>query len=387
VKVDFTFSANDEVMAQTVHDIVMKDGLVGRVRDMQPDTGSLDRRLWTQLSDVGLIGATIPEDFGGSGLGMVEAALSIRECGAALAPVPLAESLVMTAVLRQHGDGAMASEILGGVAGGDLVPTVVLPSTEGSNPSSNSVIARGSGQSWTLVGAASAVPFADEAHVALIPARIGERSGPWRLFLVRRSDAGVTTYASARNADISIPHGTWNLERVALGPERLMGKLDSAGEATDLALDVCRVATALLAVGGSAAVSNLTMGYVQTRHQFEKPIASFQAVRHHAANMRILLDTAEPASYYAAWCVDRSPAEARNAGLVAYLGAASSYLEIAKIGMQLHGAIGFTWEHAIHLHLRRAARIASMFGSMKAAQREFGRSARKAGMVARSAAS
>jgi alkylation response protein AidB-like acyl-CoA dehydrogenase len=377
---DFGFSTDDERMAESVRDVLARDPLVGHLHELTRAGAQIDRPLWSRLAGIGLFGATLDPRHGGSGLGLVETALSVRACGGALAVIPVAETLTVAAALSGFAEPALADDVLPGLADGTTLATVQIPVESGFNARMTATTAEPDGTGWLLTGEARAVPFAADAQLALLPVRLpGPAPQPdtTAMVAVRREDTGVSVHVGPIQADVTFPLGTWKLDRVSVGAERLLRP-----GAAEHAARVARVTNAVLAVGGAATVMDVTTAYVTTRVQFGQAIGTFQAVRHHAASMRVRLDTAEPAAYFGAWCVDNDSPDADDAGWVGYLGAAASYLDVTKLGIQLHGAIGFTWEHQLHVHLRRAQRIASTFGSMRAGYRRLGRKARTQGVAA-----
>ena len=179
--------------------------------------------------------------------------------------------------------------------------------------------------------------------------------------------------------DLTVPMARAEVHDVLVPADRVIAQGSDCDAVTSLASQIARIGGALLAVGGMQRVVADTTEYITSRSQFGKPIGAFQAVKHLAANMRHRLDTAEPAAYYAAWGFDNDAPDGYESAAVAYVAACDGYLEIAKTGLQLHGAIGYTWDRGIHLYLRRAQYLVSSAGSTRSACVELGRRARISG--------
>jgi len=364
--VDFAFDADDVLMGETIRQVLEHELPTERLRGLIDDQSVVDTALWATLAGAGLPGAMIADKWDGAGLGLVQIATAIRECGAALAPVPLVETVALGYAVQRGGCDELKAEVLPAAAAGHLLGSAVL----GSGPA---VLARRDSAHYLLSGEVRGVPFGAAADLLLVPVRL--TTGETTLAVCRRHWPGVSIVPADHNADLTCAMSQWTFADVPAPPEYVLRSGPEGDADLQLVVSLARAGYALLAIGGAKATLAETISYIGQREQFGRPIATYQAVKHHAANMRIKLDMSEPAAYYATWCVDHE-ADAQEAGLTAYLAASEAYLDIVKTGLQLHGAIGYTWEHQTHLYLRRAQRLAAVFGSPRDGYADLGRRAR-----------
>jgi alkylation response protein AidB-like acyl-CoA dehydrogenase len=363
--VDFAFDADDVLMGETIRQVLQRELPAEKLRGLIEDGGTVDTALWSTLADAGLPGAMIAGRWGGAGLGLVQVATAIRECGAALAPVPVIETMALGYAVERSGSEALKEEILPAVAAGTLTGSAVLARQP-------TVVARRDAAGYVLSGEVRGVPFGAAADLLLLPVRL---AGETALAVCRRHWPGISIGTADHNADPTCRLSRWIFAEVPAPAESVLQSGPDVAASLQLVVSLARTGSALLAIGGAQATLAETVSYIGQREQFGRAIATFQAVKHHAANMRIRLDMSEPAGYYAAWCLDRE-GDHKDASITAYLAATEAYLDIVKIGLQLHGAIGYTWEHQTHLYLRCAQRLAAVFGSPRDGYTDLGRRAR-----------
>lgn len=326
-------------------------------RVMAGPPGGVDEELWSRLGELGLHAATVPEDLGGLGASVGDLAVVLEETGRALACVPLLSTLHATALLRavqDHDDGTAAA-LLTSIAGGSArVGVVHDPGRRHSRTAQHL-----DGDAWEVYGLARHVVDGDRATHLLVPARVGDSEA---LFLVE-ADAtplarrAVSTLDQTRQlAEISFVHT----------PATLLVGTDRAVAACREAEDVAAIALAAECVGGAEKVLAMTTEHGRTRMQFGRPVGSFQAVKHQCADMLVQLELARTAVAHAAATLD-DPGSSRSARddavLLARAQCADAYYRCASTGLQVHGGIGFTWEHGIHLYLKRAKSAQQLFGS------------------------
>lgn len=311
-----------------------------------------DASLWRALgAELGFAGLMVPEAHGGSGLGAVEMALVLEELGRALPVIPLFESAVISVMaVMEAGNADQAAALLPGLASGEMIATPAWPREGEALP----VLADGA-----LTGSVRYVPFAQAADLFIVACD----SGQGLSLVALPSDAPGVTVERQINLDPTRPLSTVTLKGVAVASEWVLG---GAADAAD-SLRICQAkAAGLLAaeLTGVAAYSLAsTVDYVQQRVQFGRTIGSFQAVKHALADMMVQVEAARSASLYAAAALDLGGPEALEAASVAkaWCGDAANYC--ASQAIQLHGGIGFTWEHPAHLYFKRARASASWLGS------------------------
>lgn len=378
---DFTFDASEEAMGDAARRLLAQAIPTSRLLSLVDSGDAFDRDLWSQAADAGWTGALVEEHYGGAALGLVQLALPLGECGRALVPLPLPEAAVMFPLLLQRcGTPQQQSRWLPAVASGACLPTVRLSGVNAYLEQTECLTATPDGNGWMLDGDIAAVPFGAHADVAILPARCTDGAastglGRRAFFIVAADDAGVSWHENP-GFDVTYPMAGAQLSKVRLGADRLVNT-SSDGKAAEYIARAGRTAYALLAVGGMRRLLDQTVEYVQQREQFGRPISTFQAVKHHIANMRVRVDTSEPTAYYAAWSFDNHTGDGPEASATAYVASTDGFLNVAKTSIQLHGAIGYTWERGIHLYLRRAQHLVTSVGSTSCVCTELGRRARR----------
>ncbi len=337
-------------------------------RWMASDEG-YDPDLWHQMADqLGLHGLALPERYGGAGYGLAELAVVLEEMGRRLLPAPFFSTIGLAAqALLASGDDQACRRYLPGIARGELTATLAVCDESGSwDLCDITTPARCNGGDWSLSGTKMFVIDGETADVILVIARADDGLG---LFAVERNAPGVST----TRLDALDP--TRRLARVDLHDCQVQ-RIGPAGDATPFlrkALEVANVALAAEQVGGAQACLDAAVEYAKIRVQFNRPIGSFQAIKHKCADMLLEIESAKAAVLYAAsLTTDADDASVEDefpicAALVsAYCSAA--YIDAAKQNIQIHGGIGFTWEHDAHLYLKRAKTSELLFGA-PAAQR------------------
>ena len=325
-----------------------------------------DETLWSRMAgEIGVQGLAIPEEYGGSGFSFAELAVALGEAGRALACGPLLSTVVLAGyTLLLSEDRAACHRYLPAIAAGTRTVTVA-----GFDGHGELAATRESG-GWVGDGHADFVLDGAGADVLLLAARTGAEVG---LFACEAGASGLTRQARPV-LDGTRPQALVTLRQTPLTPIEVRG----ATAVVARVLDIGRAALAAEQVGGSAHALDATVAYVAQRHQFGRPIGSFQAVKHRLADLLVEIEAARSAAAYAAACVTGSPDELAVAAGAAQVVCSETYRRAAEEYVQLHGGIGFTWEHPAHLYLRRARAAEVLFGT---ADRHRARLAGLAGLV------
>ncbi|TMR01066.1 acyl-CoA dehydrogenase [Actinomadura soli] len=319
----------------------------GEVRRLMRTAKGYDPGMWARMAEqLGLQGLAIPAEHGGAGYGMRELAVVFEEMGRALVCAPFLAASTAAAAL-EAGDGG--HDLLPGIADGSTIATLAVAEEDGR---------------WDL-GAVKTVfedgvlrgskSFVLDGHVADL------------LLVAARAEDGVGLYAVAGDATglvrepLPTVDQTRKLARVAFDgvPARRVG----GAEAVARALDVAAVALAAEQLGGAQKTLDMTVEYAKVRHQFGRPIGSFQAVKHRCADMLVLVESARSAVLNAAAAADGSPDELPAAAALAKAYCSDAFFHTAGEAIQLHGGIGFTWEHDAHLYFKRAQGSRQLFGA------------------------
>jgi len=338
---------------------LLRDGCTeSDVRRVMDSDDGFDRVLWARLADQGVTGALIAAEYGGVGLGALEVESIAEETGAALLPAPFISSAVLaTALIQSTGSAEDHARLLPGLAAGTSVGTVAVTGKSGTWTAEGvDVVYQADG---TLSGTAHYVLFGQIADIVLVVARLGDDIGVFQV----DPDADGFTRTAATVFDPTVRLSTFTFEHT---PARRLGTADWT--AAQRALDLATVALAGEQVGGARRIFDITVDYLKTRIQFGRPIGSFQALKHMAADLLLEVESAtSSAQHAAAMFADTESAD--DATALAGFTCAEAYVRTAMNAVQMHGGIAFTWEHPAHLHVRRARSGLQLFGS-PAAYRE-----------------
>jgi alkylation response protein AidB-like acyl-CoA dehydrogenase len=327
-----------------------------------------DEALWRGFAgELGFAGAGIAEDDGGIGLGPAEQALILEELGRTLAPIPWFESVV----LAGRAIAALASpeqrrSLLGAIASGETIATLAMRAASGGE------LPEGVGPCFdrsVLTGEAHYVPFGHVASLILVVARQPGTTGWDGLTLIALpADTPGLSVTRVASLDLTRPYSTLRFDDVAIDESHILGTPGQAGPALDRALLAAAGLLATEQLGGAARSLDETVAYAKERVQFGRTIGSFQAVKHRLADMKLLVDYARTAADWAARAI-AADGDFEAAAAAARSYCSEAYLACAADAIQLHGGIGFTWEHHAHLFFKRA-RASSTLLDPPAAHRE-----------------
>ncbi|MGI5192523.1 acyl-CoA dehydrogenase family protein [Streptomyces sp. CA-288835] len=332
-----------------------------------------DEVLWTRLAgEIGVHGLAVPEEYGGSGFTFAELAVALEESGRALSCAPLLPTVALAAhALLYSDDRAACERYLPRIADGTLTATVA-----GFDTEEHGVIAEQGSAGWVLRGRADFV--LDGAGADLILVRAQTPAGA-RLF------ACEPTSHSCRRTPRCVLDETRRQALVEFlgAPATAVGTAEGAEDIVSATFDTGRAALAAEQVGGSGHALDATVEFVAQRHQFGRPIGSFQAVKHRLADVLVALEAARSASAYATACAAVASPQLPVASCAAAVVCSEAFRLATAEYVQLHGGIGFTWEHPAHLYVRRARSSEVLFGT---ADGHRVRLAELIGLAARSAA-
>jgi alkylation response protein AidB-like acyl-CoA dehydrogenase len=335
-----------------------------RVRAVAADGTGADQRLAGLLADMGVPSLPVPEEYGGAGQGYAELVYVFEEFGRSLAPVPYLATLGLgvPALLASQDEGAL-KDYLPRVAAGDLTIAVAWVDAGGDwdTPTAASASPAADG-TWALTGEKAYVLDGQTAGLLLVLARTDEGEA---LFAVDATAPGIER-AVTPTLDQTRP-----LARVAFAgtPARLVGGRSAGLDILSSALDHASLLLAAEMAGGAQACLDMSVGYAKIREQFGRPIGSFQAIKHKCAETMVVVEGARGAVCYGGWAATENPAELPVVSVIAKLAAAEAYFRAAAENVQIHGGIGFTWEHDAHLYFKRAESSVLLFGDLSAYRR------------------
>jgi alkylation response protein AidB-like acyl-CoA dehydrogenase len=316
------------------------------------DEGSgFDRDLWrTMATQLGLQGMAIPETYRGGGYGWVEACVAFHELGRALYSGPYLPTVALAAPLLHSAGGDPAIDLLPRIAAGELTATVAVGARERERVR---LAARGSG-GYALSGVLSHVLSGDEADVLIVPV---DEDGSRSFFAVHNGE-GVRATPMQR-LDLTRDYAVLELDSA---PARRVGPPGTASDLLGPVLDRAVVALAAEQVGGGEKVLGMAVEYAKVRHQFDRPIGSFQIIKHTCSKMLLALESARALAEHAAWIADERPGLLPAAAAAAGSVCSEAFAAGAYDALHIHGGLGFTWEHPAHLYYRRAKADAILFG-------------------------
>lgn len=356
---DFDLSKPQKLLKDSVRDFMTRECKPERVRQLMASGTAHDEDLWQAIADQGWMGLAISEENDGLGLGMVELAVVAEEMGRACLPGAFLSTIFAGALIERAGSKAQQAKYLKPLAAGQLKATVaILEESANWDPDSVKLKAKRLNGTFSVTGRKLFVPDAGVADVMICVTRIGDSIG---LLPVERGADGLSLKPMpSMDATRKIYEAVFAEVKVA--DADLLG---ADGDARGALRGGLETATAVLCaemVGGMQWLLDTTVEFSKTRQQFGRPIGSFQAVQHQCADMLLMTESARSAAYYAAWALTEQTSEASNAVSIAKAYCSDAYREVGNRGVQVHGGIGFTWEHDLHLYYKRSKASEVMFG-------------------------
>ncbi len=352
----FALSDAQEDLRRRVRDLLEETSSSAEVRRLMATARGYEPSAWKLMAGLGLQGLAIPRRHGGAGLTAVEQMVVFEEmggclfCGPYLATVALASNALLAS-----GDEASCAEILPGVAAGEVIATLAVGERGRWDGSDVGVVVSRRNGGHVLDGQAT---FVLDGHLADV------------VLVVAGGDAGLSLFAVDGDATglgrVVLPtmDQTRKQARLELSrtPARLVGAEGRGWEAAAAALDLAAVALAAEQVGGAQRCLDMSVERAKHRVQFGRPIGSFQAIKHKCAEMLLDVETARSAAYYASWVVAGRPEELAVMAPLAKAHCSEAYYRAAAETLQIHGALGFTWDHDAHLYFKRAKSSQLLFG-------------------------
>ncbi|MFA5890078.1 MAG: acyl-CoA dehydrogenase family protein [Actinomycetota bacterium] len=346
---DFSFTSDQETLRASVREVLTDKSGPAAYRAAMASTDGCDTALWKIVGELGWTGVGIAEEHGGLGLGMIELCILHEELGRAVAAVPFFSTVGLAAqVVEQAEPSDARSAFLAGVAAGEIRATLAFGGAAFDVRDTTVEAAPAANGSWTLSGRASLVPEAHLADRIVTSARTA--SGELMLFVVPASALPAAPRPEAsldggrRLADV-------DFTGVSVQADAVLG---SADEVLARGIERAAVLLGAEAVGVATVALEMSVAYTREREQFGRPIGAYQAISHTLSDVLLWNETARSHVYYAAWAAEEGTPDARIAAATAKAAAADAARIATADGIQVHGGIGFTWEHDLHLYYRRA---------------------------------
>jgi alkylation response protein AidB-like acyl-CoA dehydrogenase len=347
---EFVFTSEQKDLRRAVRELLADRSDEAAVRKLMESDAGYDPQLWARLGgELGVLGLAVPEELGGAGGTLVDQAVVAEEFGAALLPGPVfgTVDLAIPALVALGADaGSETAELLEALVSGARTAAVAVPD----------------------FGAAPLVTATGDALTGILPQVVDGFADVLIVAATGPDGLGLYVTEGGERSRLSTLDQTRRQSKVALdgAPARLLAAGAAAEKAIAHALRVGGVLLAAEQVGGAQRLLDLTIAYANTRLQFGRKIGSFQAVKHRCADMLVLVEHARSAAYHAAWALQDGSDDPDLAVSIAQATCSENYQEVAAATIQLHGGIGFTWEHPTHLYYKRAVTDAALLGSAAA---------------------
>jgi alkylation response protein AidB-like acyl-CoA dehydrogenase len=358
--VNFDLSDDQVELRQAVREFIGAELSIDQTRALWDEGTGCSEESWSKLTALGWQGLTVPEANGGSGLGVLELALVCEAMGTAVSTAPYWSTVALAIpLLRAVADDDQKARLLGGIAEGRSRVTVAVPEAEGawaaSSITSAGVSVGGSEAAPRLSGQKLFVPDAAHADTILVAVRQDDGLG---VFEVDARAAGVEI-RSMKTVDTSRNYCVVTFDDA---PAAAVGDDALTDEAFDRVLDVARLTLAAELAGIAETALAMSVEYAGVREQFGRAIGSFQSIQHKCADMKVDLENTKSLVYFAAWAIDQEQPEAAMAAASAKAYASDACPKVVAEAIQVHGGIGFTWEHDLHMLFKRAKADEAMLG-------------------------
>jgi alkylation response protein AidB-like acyl-CoA dehydrogenase len=364
---NFGFTEEQEALRDATRKFLDDECPTTFVRKMMADDTAHATELWKKIAELGWLGIIIPEDFGGVGGSFLDLVAILEEAGKSLLPGPFfATALLGTTAILGGGSAEQKSALLPKIAEGKHIVTLALAEKSGRYDAAGvGLSAAAKGNDFVLSGEKFFVPDAHVADQIIVAARTAQGSSPEdgiTLFLIDAKAPGVTT-TQLKTVDMTRRQCHIALQSVPVSRAQVLGEVGKGWSVLRRVLDQAMAGLCAETVGTGQKALDMAVSYAKERVQFGKPIGSFQAVKHKCVDMMVQVENARSLTYYAAWTVDENVAEAGQAVPMAKAYCSDMCKTVTSEAIQVHGGIGFTWEHDMHLFYRRGLASEAAFGS------------------------
>jgi alkylation response protein AidB-like acyl-CoA dehydrogenase len=356
---DFAFNTDQQLLRNAARAFLDQQCPAAVVRGLMDDPHGASDAIWKEMARLGWLGLALPEEHGGSGLGMVETAIVLEELGRAACPSPYLPTVLAGLLIARTGTEAQQARWLPAIATGTARATVAFLDRDLAwAPDTARTEATPREGGVTLTGEKSFVPWAHVADVIVVPARTGAGVS---LFLADSGSPGIT-FTPLPAMDLGTRWATVRFDGTPVPAAAALGEPGQGGALLAWLLQRAAVGAAAEMLGAARRCLDMAVGYAKVREQFGQPIGAFQAVRHKCADMLLEVENAHAATYYAAWALDAEADDAAVAASVAKAYVGDAARKVCGEAIQVHGGIGFTWEYDLHLYVKRAKALEAMYG-------------------------
>ena len=359
---DLRLNEDQELIKRTARDFLKSECPMDLIRDLENHPKGYPEDLWHKMAEMGLMGVAFPEEYGGTGQGFLELCVLIEEQGRACLPSPFFSTVVLCGLpIARFGTEAQKREYLGAIVSGSRILAYAEAEPGGSWDASRiELAATSAGNGYVLEGKKLFVPYAHVADDFLVATRTGGSGATGiTLLLVDAKSPGITckplqTIGGNRQHEVSF-------HRVAVPEGQVLGQRDRGDEIHRAIHQWGAAAKCAEMVGGAQRVLEMSVAYAHDRVQFGRPIGTFQAIQHHCANMAVDVDGSRFIAYEAIWRLSEGLDAAAEVAM-AKAWVSDAYQRVCTLAHQIHGAIGFTKEHAMQIYFRHAKASELAFG-------------------------
>jgi alkylation response protein AidB-like acyl-CoA dehydrogenase len=354
--VNFAFSEEQEELRRAVRQFLESKSPETEVRRLMETTEGYDPAVWKQMGqELMLQGLAIPEEYGGQGFTFIELGIVLEEMGRVLLCAPYFSSVVLAAnAIMNVGTDDQKQALLPGIASGDTIATLAFTEPSGKWDAAGITMEANEnvGGEFTLSGEKMFVLDGFTADTIVVVARLEGTTGTdGIMFFTVAGDADGLTRTPLQTMDQTRKQAKLEFDNVAASP---LGSTQDGFAAFSKTLDQAAVALANEMMGGAQRVLEMSVEYAKVRVQFGRPIGSFQAIKHKCADMLLEVESGKSAAYYASWAAAEDNDELPVVAALSKAYCSEAYFHAAAENIQIHGGIGFTWEHPAHLYFKRA---------------------------------
>jgi alkylation response protein AidB-like acyl-CoA dehydrogenase len=357
---NFAFSEEQEELRRLARKWLSDKSPSPVVRRLMETESGYDQAMWAEMAQMGWQGMAIPEEYGGAGFGQLELAVLFEEMGRSLLPAPFFSTVALgSAAILEAGSDKQKHDLLGRVAAGETTMSLAFTEPNGRwDESGVEAVAEPSAGGWSINGIKS---FVIDGHTADFLVAAARTSEGVSLFLIEGDTEGITR-RRLETMDMTRKQAEVTLANVKVSDDHLVGSPGAGWTVIGRVLEKAIVNLSAEQVGAAQKCLEMSVDYAKTRHQFGRPIGSFQAIKHKCADMLVQVESAKSACYYAAWAAAEDNDELAVVAPMAKSYCSEAFFHCASENIQIHGGIGFTWEHDAHLYFKRAKSSELLFG-------------------------
>lgn len=359
---DFGFSEEQEMLRNQVRKFLEDRCSLPQARAIAASDEGYCRELWGQLSELGWLGLTLPEEYGGVGLSWIDLVVILEETGRTLFPSPLLSTTLAATAINELGTPQQQQQWLPGLANGSSIGTLaLLDDTDFLSPEAIQLTGKVSEGGYLLSGEKRFVQDATAADVFIVAFRTGPTNDDLGLAIIPRDDRGVSV-EETKGWDRTKRTGVLKLDAVQITADAILGETLLGAHAIEMLIDRGALGVSAEAIGVSEGILALTSQYALDRKQFGSPIGRYQGVKHPLAEIYVDVECMKSLVYYAAWALKEQPDEAPTAIAKAKAYASESICNAGVTGVQLHGAIGYTDAYDMQLFMKRSKWSRATYG-------------------------